>query len=129
MFKRPAGRSRRMGRDESNRERPATDDPVVEPGQPPEHAGAGVFLGGILGGILGCLIGVGAVPHPAILHFGTEKPLLLTLALAGAGAVIGGATGALADSSAALADTRVTPSRDQETRTENSTSHEGNERG
>ena len=128
MVNRWTGRSGRRGRDARNRERPATDDLMVEPGQPPELAGAGVFLGGILGGILGWLIGVGAVPHPAILPLGTEKPLLLTLALAGTGAVIGGATGALADSSAALADAQVTPSREQESYAEESTAQEGNER-
>jgi hypothetical protein len=129
MFNRLAGRSRRRGRDASNRDLPATDDLVGEPAQPPEHAGAGVFLGGILGGILGCLIGVGAVPHPAILHLGTAKPLPLTLVLAGAGAVIGGVTGAIADSSTGLADTRDTPDRDTEARTERSAAQKGNERG
>jgi hypothetical protein len=127
MVNRWRAHSRRRGHDESNRERPATDDLVAEPGQPPEHAGAGVFLGGILGGILGWLIGVGAVPHPALLPLGTAKPLLLTLVIAGAGAVIGGVTGAIADTSTAFADTEITPDHDTEAHAATSTAHEGNE--
>jgi hypothetical protein len=124
MVNRQGRRFRIRAQEDSDRQRAAPSDPAAE-AEPPEHAGAGVFLGGILGGILGWLIGVGAVPHPALLPLATAKPLLLTLVLAGAGAIIGGVTGAIADNSAAIANAPTTPIPDAEAHTEGPAAREG----
>lgn len=114
---------------QANERQGRSHDLAAQANQPPEHTGAGAFLGGVLGGILGWLIGVGALPHPAFLPLDGSKPLILTLVLAGGGAVIGGLTGALADSSAAAVEPDAATTTSIEIKAQADAGHENREDG
>ena len=60
-------------------------------------------------------------------HGATANPLLLTLVLAGVGALVGGVSGAVADGSTAIANPPTAPTRDAEAHAEGPTAREGDD--
>jgi hypothetical protein len=61
----------------------------------PEGAATGGVTGVVVGGVLGWLAGIGTLAIPGLGPFIAAGPIMATLAGMGAGAVLGGATGAL----------------------------------
>src|SRR6266576_6757555 len=61
----------------------------------PEGATTGATSGAVIGGGLGWLAGIGALAIPGLGPFIAAGPIVAALAVAGAGGVVGGITGAL----------------------------------
>jgi hypothetical protein len=61
----------------------------------PEGATAGGSLTGVAGGVLGWFVGTGALMVPGLEPFAAAGPVMATLGGLGAGALLGGVTGAL----------------------------------
>src|SRR5579862_4290403 len=61
----------------------------------PEGAAAGATTGGVIGGTLGWLAGIGALAVPGAGPFIAAGPIMAALGGVGAGAALGGITGAL----------------------------------